>query len=130
MAHAYYHAKSSARKFGGCYTDYLELHQFLDHTKAHLPDARHRLLLHNSWGIPLAERIFGPLWTCASNGKQIPTRTILEQHILEDLRYIPTLEQCFRNVPLETSLFRNALSLSRMETNHEQETTQTDSTSL
>ena len=59
MAHAFYHAKSSARRFGGVLEDYIELHRWLDSTKAHLADARHRLVLHNTWGIFLAEQIFG-----------------------------------------------------------------------
>ena len=115
MAHAYYHAKSSARKHGGTWEDYLELHAWMDHTKGYLPDNRHRMLLHNAWGIFLGEQIFGPIWTCKSNSRQVPTRTILEQHVLEDLKYIPTLEQAFANVPLEDWLSRNALPLSRQE---------------
>jgi hypothetical protein len=115
MAHAYYHAKSSARKFGGVYSDYMELHEFMDSTKSHIPDNRHRLVLHNSWGIFFVERIFGAVWTRESDGKQVPTRAILEQHVLEDLRCIPTLEQCFANVPVEGWQFRKALPLSQME---------------
>lgn len=113
MAHAYYHAKSSARTFGGTWEDYMELHNFMDHTKAHIADSRHRLLLHNSWGIFLVERIFGETWTRKSDGTQVPTRAILEKHVLEDLRCIPTLEQCFANVPVEDWQFKKALPLSQ-----------------
>jgi hypothetical protein len=115
MAHAYYHARSSARKFGGTWEDYMELHSFMDSTKSHIPDNRHRLILHNSWGIFFVEKIFGPVWTRPSDGKQVPTRAILEQHVLEDLRHIPTLAECFAHVPLDSDLSRNALTLSRME---------------
>ncbi len=113
MAHAYYHAKSSARRFGGVWEDYLELHEFMDHTKSHIGDNRHRLLLHNTWGIYLVERIFGAVWTRTSDGQAVPTRAILEQHILEDLRCIPSLEQCFANVPIENWQFRKARTLSQ-----------------
>jgi hypothetical protein len=113
MAHSYYHARSAARKFGGIWQDYMKLEEFMDHTKAHIPDARHRLLLHNSWGIFFVEKIFGPVWTRLSDGKQVPTRTILEQHVLEDLRCIPTLEQCFAHVPLDQEWYRQALPLSQ-----------------
>lgn len=96
MAHAFYHAKSSARKFGGTLEDYLDLHTFMDSTKAHVPDNRHRLFLHNAWGIFFVEEIFGTTITRQSDGKQVPTRTILEQHVKEDFGgKIPTLEQCF-----------------------------------
>lgn len=113
MAHAIYHAKSSARLFGGQPEDYLTLHCWLDNTKAHLADARHRLVLHNSWGIFLAEQIFGVTITRASDGKKIPTRTVLEQHVLEDLGRIPTLEQCLAQVQLEPWMYRNAEPLSQ-----------------
>jgi hypothetical protein len=119
LAHAYYHAKSSARRFGGLPKDYLELHEFMDHTKAHLADARHRLVLHNSWGIFLAERLFGTTITRKSDGKEVPTRTVLEQHVLEDFGRIPTLEQCLAQVTLEPWMYRNAKQLSKKEGNRE-----------
>jgi len=115
MAHAYYHAKSSARRFGGEWQDYMELHSFMDSTKAHIGDNRHRLILHNAWGIFFVEKIFGEVWTLKSNNKEVPTRAILEQHVLEDLQCIPSLEQCFANVPLEDWQFRKAKKLSQEE---------------
>jgi hypothetical protein len=95
MAHAYYHAVSSVRKFGGSPFDYYPIHEFMDSTKKHVPDARHRLFLHNAWGIWLAERALGRVLT-RSDGHAIPTRTILEQHVKEDYGgVIPSLGQCF-----------------------------------
>lgn len=90
----YYHAKSSMRKWGGSIKNYKDVHDFLDHTKAHVPDMRHRALLHNSWGIFIAERMFGD--TIEVTGeytvKQVPTRLIVERHIIEDLGKIPTVQ--------------------------------------
>lgn len=59
MAHSYHHAVSSARRFGGEADEYLELHSFMDSTKAAWGDQRHRAVLHNSFGIYLTEEIFG-----------------------------------------------------------------------
>jgi len=115
MAHAFYHAKSSARRFGGKPEDYLALHLFMDHTKDHLADARHRLVLHNTWGIALVVQFFGTTITRVSDGKQVPTRTVLEQHVLEDLGRIPTLEQCMSQVTLAPWMHRNAEPLSKSE---------------
>jgi len=95
------HAIITAKRFGGSPTDYQEIHDFMDHTKAHIPDVRHRMLLHNSWGIYLAERIFGILIT-NSEGKQVSVRDVAEQHVLDDLGHIPTLDKCFRSMSLET----------------------------
>jgi hypothetical protein len=121
MAHPYYHAKSSARRFGGIPDDYLVYHNFMDHTKAHIADARHRLVLHNSWGIFLAEQIFGVTITRSSDGKEVPLRTILERHVIEDLGRIPTLAECLNQVTLEPWMFRKSEQLSQKEeeTTHE-----------
>lgn len=59
MAHSYHHAVSSARRFGGDADEYLELHSFMDSSKAAWGDQRHRAILHNSFGIYLTEEIFG-----------------------------------------------------------------------
>jgi len=112
MSHALYHAKSSAKRFGGEPEDYMALHEWLDHTKAHFADARHRLLLHNSWGIFLAEQVLGKVLVRASDGKEVPTRTVLERHVLEDLGRIPTLEQCLSQVSLKPWMYKNAEQLS------------------
>lgn len=95
------HARITARKFGGMPEDYYDIHDFIDHTKQNIPDVRHRLLLHNSWGCFLVEKIFGKTRK-NSEGREYSPRDVAEQHIIDDLGFIPTLERCFRNVELET----------------------------
>ena len=97
------HAKSSASKWGGVPNDYQELHDFFDQTKAHLPDMRHRAVLHNSFGIYLLEQVFGTTIT-NSAGHQISVRDVGEQHVLEDLGTIPTLQDCLRDLPFSKLL--------------------------
>ena len=97
MAHPYHHALSSVKKFGGKPEDYQAIHDFFDSSKAHYANWRHRAVLHNSFGIYLAERIFGTTIT-NSNGKQIPVRLIGEQHITEDLGIIPTVADWMRAI--------------------------------
>jgi hypothetical protein len=99
MSNPLVHAERSAKKWGGKADEYLELHRFFDQTKAHVPDNRHRLILHNSFGILLAERVFGPQILNA-DGKRVFVRDLGAQHVLEDLRFIPTLAQCLENVPV------------------------------
>lgn len=102
------HARKSASKFGGKPEDYIEIHNWFDQTKAHLPDSRHRMILHNSFGIFLCEQQFGdidvenpgkrlPVIT-NSDGKKVSVRDIGEQHVMDDLGYIPTLSDCFSHV--------------------------------
>lgn len=60
MAKPLVHAESSARRYGGIPEDYIELHDFMDSSKASFPDNRHRALTHNAWFIgTVLERVFG-----------------------------------------------------------------------
>lgn len=95
----YLHGLHSVKKFGGKPEDYQEIHDFIDSSKAHFPDMRHRALLHNSWGIYLAERIFGINIT-NSDGKLVSVRDIAEVHIIDDLGRIPTVQDYLEGMPL------------------------------
>lgn len=86
----YLHSLSSVHKFGGTPNDYQEIHDFLDSTKAHHADMRHRAILHNSYGIYLAERIFG-INIMISTGKLVSVRDVAERHVIEDLGRIPSI---------------------------------------
>ncbi|MFM7567414.1 MAG: DUF6915 family protein [Betaproteobacteria bacterium] len=113
MSHPYYHALSSAARFGGVADDYVELHEWFDQAKAHCPDARHRAVLHSSFGIYLAQQCFGEVITRASDRRKIPVRLIGEQHVLEDLGYIPTLHEWLRCLQPQPWMTQNTRSLSR-----------------
>jgi hypothetical protein len=91
MAHPYHHAESSARKYGGEPHEYLKYHEFLDASKSHMADFRHRALRHHSEGIFMLEHLFGSTITL-STGRVLPVRFIGEQHVLEDLGRIPTVQ--------------------------------------
>jgi hypothetical protein len=91
------HAERNVKKWGGVPEDYLPVHQFFDSTKAHVPDNRHRLILHNSFGISVAEQVFG-LAITNSDGRRVFVREIGQQHVLEDLGTIPTLGDCLQEV--------------------------------
>lgn len=112
MSHPYYHAKSSAKRFGGIASDYQKIHDWFDQTKSHLADARHRSILHSSFGIFLCEQVFGTVLVRASDGKSVPVRAIGEQHVLEDMGHIPTPQDWFKNMPLEAWMVRGAKKLS------------------
>ena len=94
------HARISAKKFGGVAEDYLAIHDFMDCTKMALPDVRHRMVLHNSVGCFIAERVFGHT-IVNSEGKTVHVRDVAEAHVIEDLGFIPTLEKCFAGMEIE-----------------------------
>lgn len=96
---SWYHAKSSARKWGGRAEDYLPIHDFIDSSKKIIGDVRHRSIYHHTEGTFLCERIFGT--TITVGRKQIPVREIAERHIIEDLGWLPTPADYIRGMPVE-----------------------------
>lgn len=94
------HAKSSVRKYGGKIEDYLHIHDFMDSTKSAMSDVRHRAILHNSFGIFLAEKAFG-VYFKNSDGKDVSVRDIAEDHVIEDLGFIPTMEHYLKNMQIQ-----------------------------
>lgn len=89
--HSYHHALSSAKKFGGVAADYQKIHDWFDESKKMVSDWRHRALRHHSEGIFLAEQLFGTTIT-NSCGRNVPVRHIGEQHVKEDMGWIPTFQ--------------------------------------
>lgn len=101
MAHPWHHAISSAKQFGGEAKDYLKIHDWFDQTKAHIPDVRHRAILHSSFGIYLCEQVFGTTIK-NSTGRDIPVRKIGEQHVMEDFNgKIPTVQDWLEDLPMK-----------------------------
>lgn len=99
MTHTYYHAKSSARIFGGTPEDYLEVHDWFDATKESFCDFRHRALRHHAEGIFEAERVFGHVIIIKSTGREVPVRYIGEQHVMEDCGgRVPSLADWLREI--------------------------------
>ena len=107
MGHCYHHALSSARKWGGTAEDYLPLHQWFDESKEITADFRHRALRHHAEGIFMAETIFGPTLTL-STGRIIPTRWVGEQHVKEDLGFIPSFADWVKAIRPEPWMGRSA----------------------
>lgn len=94
------HAKLSVIKFGGTIDDYVDIHEFLDSSKAHVPDMRHRAILHSSFGIYIAQELFG-IYRLNAHGEEYSVRDICEHHVLEDLGFIPTVHEWFENMELQ-----------------------------
>jgi hypothetical protein len=107
MSHPIAHARSSARKFGGVPEDYLAIHDYFDETKAWCADMRHRAMRHHAQGIFECERLFGHEIT-NSEGRQVQVRYIGEQHVIEDLGFIPTAQDWLSHMSEESwMMFRD-----------------------
>lgn len=98
------HAQSSQKIYKGKLEDYLPLHNFFDSSKDFFPDIRHRALRHHAEGIGLAVKVFGDYIT-NSDGKLVSVRALGEQHVLEDLGFIPTLESYFKHITPQRWMF-------------------------
>ncbi len=99
MGHCYHHALSSARKWGGTAEDFLPLHQFFDEpSKLITADFRHRMLRHHAEGIFMLERFCGGPTITISTGRVVPVRFVGEQHVREDLGFIPSFADWVRAI--------------------------------
>ena len=96
------HAQISAKKYGGVWMDYLELHNFLDSSKGTCAHFKHRFLLHHAEGIELAVRLFSEELT-NSDGQTNSIRQILTEHLIEDVGKIISVEDWARDLILKTN---------------------------
>ncbi len=59
MSKPYIHAQIQSKRFGGVPEDYMAINQFMDSSKAAIPDNRHRIFFHSAFGIFTVEKLFG-----------------------------------------------------------------------
>lgn len=88
----------SVNRYGGEPEDYMKIHNFLDSSKAHVPDMRHRAMLHHSFGIYVCEMTVGDTFA-NSAGRILSTRDIAEEHVIEDMGRIPTVQDYLNGMP-------------------------------
>jgi len=104
------HSLLSRRKFGGEAEDYLAVHRFLDSSKYFYYHLKHRLILHNLYGIELAAELLGDTIQ-NSDGNVVLVRDVGRAHCREDLAgRTPTLYDWLETNPeLEELLDWDAL---------------------
>ena len=98
MAKAVIHAQNSVRRYGGVVTDYIAIHEKMDETKKCFAKVAHRCIFHSAYGVWLIEEIFGRQIR-NSAGKDVSVRGIAEDHVLEDLGFIPSLDDWLKEIP-------------------------------
>jgi hypothetical protein len=92
------HARSSAKRFGGQPEDYIAIHEKIDSTKMAHAEVTHRCVYHSAFGIYVIEELFGRT-LINSDGKEVSVRDIAEQHVIEDLGFIPSLSDWLKEMP-------------------------------
>jgi len=98
MAKAWVHAESSAKRWGGAPDDYIAIHEKIDQSKMAHAEVTHRAVYHSAFGIFIIEDIFGRTLT-NSDGRVVHVRDVAEQHVLEDLGFIPSLSDWLKEMP-------------------------------
>jgi hypothetical protein len=98
MAKAWVHAQSSAERWGGLPEDYIRIHEKMDSTKMAVAEVTHRCVFHSAFGVFIIEDIFGRT-LLNSEGREVHVRDIAEQHVLEDLGFIPSLSDWMKEMP-------------------------------
>lgn len=106
------HSQYSVKKYGGKIEDYIEIHTFFDSTKSAIPDIRHRAILHNAFGIFLVEKVFGS-YLVNSDNKRVATRDIAEDHVLQDMGTIPTLEDWLKCMQIQDWMMGHKINKSK-----------------
>lgn len=92
------HSLLSKKKFNGHVNDYFFIHKFIDASKLFYFDMRHRILLHNTYGIDLCIQKFGETLTNTDN-QTVMVRDVAAEHCKEDLfGVVPTLNNWFKYV--------------------------------
>jgi hypothetical protein len=94
------HSRSSCRKFGGSPEDYIKIHEKIDSSKIAHAEVSHRCIFHSAFGIYLVEELFGKT-ILNSDGNEVSTRDIAEQHVLEDLGFIPSLSDWLHEMSVQ-----------------------------
>ena len=97
---SYLHAKIHAKKYGGLPDDYVDIDDFIDSSKQAMADVRHRAILHSAFGCFIVERVFGRT-RVNSDGKEYSPRDIAEDHIQQDLGFVPSMEHYLNNLAIQ-----------------------------
>jgi hypothetical protein len=96
----YLHSRIHAKKYGGVPSDYSDIDDFIDSSKATVPDMRHRAILHSAFGCFIVEQVFGRERK-NSDGITFSPRDVAEDHIIQDLGFIPTVEAYLKHMELQ-----------------------------
>ena len=97
---AYLHSRVHAKKYGGKPEDYADIDDFIDSTKQAVADVRHRAILHSAFRCFIVEQVFGRT-RVNSDGKTYSPRDIAEDHIQQDLGFIPSMEKYLNCMHIE-----------------------------
>ena len=119
MSTAIHHAMSSAKKWGGEPEDYLRIHEFFDQFKKQDWHFAHRVVLHHTGGIEIAEQVFGPFVRVKTNArKEKKDLSVEREEIAVTMAALENLEPNNTNQSILSDLENKLLEIKLQENFH------------
>ena len=87
------HAQIHAHTWGGTFEEYLDLNERFDQSKMIFASMTHRMMYHSDWGIDFVTKLFGEKFVVQSTGTVLDTKTLCEAHVVEDVGFVPSVEE-------------------------------------
>jgi hypothetical protein len=95
------HARIAAKRHGGTWSDYVQIHTFFDETKSAYAGHGHRMFLHNPFGIECAAAIYGEILV-NTDGGAVSITELGRDHCIEDVGEIVTIADWLTRLPAKT----------------------------
>jgi hypothetical protein len=105
VSHPYTHACASAERYGGQADDYLPIHNWIDASKAHYAEFRHRFLRHHEYGVREMAEQFGKFTN--SDGARVDSLDVGMDHLMDDHGQHPDRHMWFEGYNLQPWMSRN-----------------------
>lgn len=103
------HARITANAIGGTWRDYVALHTAFDRSKGAYGKMLHRSVLHSDLGIETVLRIMGSVIRL-HDGTTVDAAAVGDQHVRDDLGFVPSVEEWVSALVMPTSLKSRMLS--------------------
>jgi len=114
---SFLHSNVHAKRFGGVPDDYADIDDFIDSSKQAVADVRHRAILHSAFGCYIVEMMFGRT-RVNSAGKTYSPREVAENHIIQDLGFIPSMEKYLNNMQIQPWMSGTEKTTPKAKKNH------------
>lgn len=91
--------QAMSEKFGGKPEDYNQLNSWVDGYTVFTGSDNGRLVTHSAFGCFLIPQVIGDVYQTST--RKLPTRYLVEYHIIKEFKFIPTVEKWANCLPLK-----------------------------
>jgi hypothetical protein len=90
------HSQIDSKEYGIDINFFIPIHDFMESSYYSCSDIKHNVILHNSFGLNLVEKVFGPY--IIHNNVSISPVEIAKRHIRREFNEIPSLSDVLNNL--------------------------------